>query len=78
LGSERETIRLFNGLKAKVDVKLGPVEVAWGWLLHRKNPIQWLVLEPRKVLIREEQLLVSGQEPDTMGRDVGYFNARNA
>jgi hypothetical protein len=69
---------MLNGLNTKIDVKLWPVEVTRGWLLHSEYSTEGLVLKPREIFVGQEQLPVSDQEPDTVTRDVGHFNARKA
>jgi len=69
---------MLNGLNAKIDIKLRPVEVTRRWLLHGKYSTERLVLKPREIFVGQEQFPVPDQEPDTVTRDVGHFNARNA
>jgi hypothetical protein len=50
---------MLNRLNAKIDVKLRPVEVTRGRLLHGKYSTEGLVLKPREIFVGQEQFPVS-------------------
>lgn len=71
---QRILIRTFDGLEAKIDVQVRPVEVVWRWLFDVEDLGDGGVFEPRKVIEGQEQLPIPAEDPDAMLRDVGDFN----
>lgn len=66
---------MIQELHREVDIELRPVEVARALKFNVQERTDGHVQEPGKGVERDELLLVLQEEPESMLRDVGHFNA---
>jgi hypothetical protein len=57
---------VLDGLDSEVDIEVGPVQMMRARQLHVRNRPNGRVTKPRKVLERDEQLLVVDDQPETV------------
>ena len=74
VSSKWKTIRMANGLQSKVNVQFGPREVTGSRFPHVQNFPHGSIFEPWEILVRREQLLCAGEQPDAVHRDVRNLN----
>jgi hypothetical protein len=66
-----------DALNVKVNVQIGPVEMAVGNQFHMKDFPDRRILEPREQMERQEGLLVVDEHPDAMAGDICDLNRRS-
>ena len=73
-----ESIRMPDGFQPEIYIQIGPIEVSWSRLLHVQDFSHCSILEPRKILVREKNLLLADQQPDAVCGYPGDLNSRRA
>jgi hypothetical protein len=65
---------MLDRLDSQVHVQVGPVQMMRRGQLHTHQLCYRRITKPRELLKRQEEFAVSKEEPQTVLRDVGYFN----
>src|SRR6516225_6142135 len=77
LGNQRKALRMLDGFHRQVDVQVGPVEMAGVGSLDIHDGGDWRLLEPRKVLKRQEELAFSKKHPEAVFGHPANLNFRS-
>src|SRR6476659_6453157 len=72
------TLGVREGFDRQIDIKLRPLQVMGTEQLDVADLSNRSVLEPRRVLERDEQFLLPDEQPEAMRRHVGDFNRGSA
>jgi hypothetical protein len=68
---------LYNFFR-EVDIKVRPIEVAWGLFLNIHNRSDRLLFKPGKTFVGHEEFTVVRQKPHAMRGNVRHLNCRSA
>ena len=75
---QRIVLRVLDAPERKVNVELGPAEMAWGRSLDARDLCNGGVPEPGEGVKRKEVLLAIHKQPEPVLGDVCQLNSRNA
>lgn len=77
LGDERITLRVFDAIQIQIRVKLRPEQMFAVMQLDREQLVQGRLPKPRELLEIQKVLASRNEDPESVRRDVQYFNLRN-
>jgi hypothetical protein len=71
---EWKAFGMLDRLKPQVYIQIRPIKMTWRWLFYVQDLADGCILEPRKLLVGKESLVLSHEKPETMLGDVSDFD----
>jgi hypothetical protein len=65
--------RVLKRIQGQIDVQGWPMEVYTVVEFHVQDVLEFGLRKPREILVRQEKLLLTNQNPDSVGVNVGDF-----